>query len=67
MIREVITEHTGITPPPWPADVPSASYGTLSMSLGPTLLEALPLLSQPISVEQPVPMEELLALNSSIP
>lgn len=70
MIRKVISKHTGITPPAFPEPLPAKTHGTVAMAAGLPLLDALHLLSAPVSAPSPLPMEEMLGrpdANHTIP
>ena len=59
MLREVIANHTGVAPPPLPAQQPAKAYGAARMADAAPLLRALPALcpGDGIPTLKPAPME----------
>lgn len=62
MLRKAISAHTGEKERAWPADIPTANYGSVDLTLSLPLLEAVPYLypGEGIASDAPKNMEELL-------
>lgn len=57
-IREVIAQHTGITPPPIPPRPRIHAYGEVHLDRKAALFDVLPQLSEPVDTVRPDVMEE---------
>ncbi len=58
-VREVIQKHTGVTPPPVPANRPKKAYGSVTATASASLFENLTALSKPQKTKVPKCMEDL--------